>query len=72
VIWDSKDVLIEFCDISGCGYIGVEVLGNGAPENITVQHCTIHDCEVAYYDVNGGTLNVFNNVLWNIMTVSWQ
>jgi hypothetical protein len=72
VVWDSSDVLIEYCDLSGCGYIGVEVLGNGMPENIRVEHCAIHDCEVAYYDVNGGgALRPINNVIWDCKEKEW-
>jgi len=71
VVWDCQDVLIEYCDLSGCGYIGVEVLGNGMPENIRVENCAIHDCEVAYYDVNGGTLRPINNVIWACTEKEW-
>lgn len=72
VVWDSSDVLIEYCDLSGCGYIGVEVLGNGTPANIRVEHCAIHDCEVAYYDVNGdGALRPINNVIWACTEKEW-
>ena len=71
VVWDSSDVLIEYCDISGCGYIGVEVLGNGSPENIRVENCAIHDCEAAYYDVNGNALRPINNVIWACTEKEW-
>jgi hypothetical protein len=71
VVWDCQDVLVEYCDLSGCGYIGVEVLGNGVPENIRVENCAIHDCEVAYYDVNGGTLRPINNVIWACTEKEW-
>jgi len=63
VILDCLHVLIEHCDISGCGYIGVEVLGNGQPGDIRVENCYIHDCEVAFYDVTGGALADAHNTL---------
>lgn len=71
VVWDCQDVLVEYCDLSGCGYIAVEVLGNGAPENIRVENCAIHDCQVAYYDVNGGALRPINNVIWACKEKEW-
>ncbi|GEM_PF-2652930 len=72
VVWDCRDVLIEYCDLSGCGFIGVEVLGNGMPRNIRVENCAIHDCEVAWYDVNGdGALRPINNVIWACKEKEW-
>ena len=65
VVWDCQDVLIEYCDLSGSGYIGVEVLGNGRPDSIMVENCAIHDCEEAYYDVSDGALLLHNNVIWD-------
>ena len=72
MVWDCQDVLIEYCDLSGCGYIGVEVLGNGAPDNIHVLNCAIHDCEEAFYDVPGNTIIMEGNVLWNNSIEYWD
>jgi len=72
VIWDCQDVLVEYCDLSGCGYIGVEVLGNGSPDNIRVENCAIHDCEVAFYDVPGNALRPLNNVVWACAEKQWD
>ncbi|MBN2082870.1 right-handed parallel beta-helix repeat-containing protein [bacterium] len=72
VIWDCQDVLVEYCDLSGCGYIGVEVLGNGNPDNIRVENCAIHDCEVAYYDVADNALRPLNNVIWACAEKEWE
>jgi hypothetical protein len=72
VIWDCADVLVDYCDLSGCGFIGVEVLGNGEPQNVMVEYCTIHNCEVGFYDVNGWGLEERGNVLWACTEERWE
>lgn len=72
VVWDCSDVLVEYCDLSGCGYFGVEVLGNGEPRGIRVENCAIHDCEEAFYDVPGAAILLSGNVLWNNGTEEWN
>ena len=72
VVWDCSDVLVEYCDLSGCGYIGVEVLGNGDPHSVRVEYCAIHDCEEAFYDVPGGVLTRRGNVLWDNGDDPWN
>jgi hypothetical protein len=65
-IWDSSNMLIDYCDISGCGYYGVQALAWDKPMvNVVVDNCVIHDCAVAIYGESGGGVEVTNTPLVN-------
>jgi hypothetical protein len=55
-LWHCHNVLIEGCDISGCGYIGIEATGYGGYTTSRAVRCEIHNCEYGVYREPAGTL----------------
>ncbi len=47
----AKNIVIENCDINGCGIVGLKTSGNDN-ENIVVKNSLIHNCSKSAYSLN--------------------
>jgi parallel beta-helix repeat protein len=60
-IVQSKSVLVNNCDLHGCGMVGVMVSGS---RDVWIEACKIHNCTCeAFFFSDSANLQVLNNTL---------
>ena len=62
-VFESGDISLEYCDISGCGYVGIWVYGWDLPASVRAEYCYIHDCEYASATHGIARLDFFGTVV---------